>query len=172
MKYVLLVVCTLILAVAASGQTSPTKVTDDLTLDAGVVKHNGLDDVYRRFSKGYRDLDHAAVADLYTKTAAYLPPDGMIQVGSEPILKGFKDFFYAVRTNGERHAISFQIVQRTVRDTMAYDVGIFTLKTFKGEQEVRSGQGKFIVVALREGDRWRFQVDGYSDMPRSKPTQE
>lgn len=154
-----------ILAISVSG-LAQTKVTDELMLDPGVSKHAGIDDIYRRFSKSYRDLDFAAVADLYTKNAAYLPPDGPIQVGHEPILKGFKDFFTSVGASKENMTISFQIVQRKVDGSIGYDVGIFTLKTFKDGKELRSGQGKFIVVAVREGDRWRFQVDGYNDMPK------
>ncbi len=166
MKVALSVLFSIVLAAAAFAQA--TKVTDDLTLDAGVAKHAGLDAVYAQFSKGYLDLDPAAVAALYTKDAAYLPPNGEIQIGSAPIHWGFRDFFSAVKKNGQKLSISFRILQRRATDSMAYDVGIFTLKTFKDGKEVGSGQGKFIVVGVRDNGKWKFQVDGYSDLPQPK----
>jgi hypothetical protein len=52
---------------------------------------------------------------------------------------------------------------------LAYDVGIYTIRQFAGGKEVGTGAGKFVVVAVREKDgRWRFQVDGYSDLKPDK----
>jgi len=66
--------------------------------------------------------------------------------------------------------ISFQIVQRKADQNLAYDVGIYTIRQYKdGKQVGDAGQGKFIVVAVREKDgKWRFQVDGYSDLKPPK----
>ena len=66
--------------------------------------------------------------------------------------------------------ISFRIVQRMVDTKLAYDVGIFTIRQYKDGKEVSSGSGKFFVAAVSEKDgKWRFQVDGYSDLkPRPK----
>jgi ketosteroid isomerase-like protein len=169
MKIVLILMLLAVVPLAA--QTGAVKVTDELTLDAGVARHAGLDDVYKRFSKAYRDLDPSAVGAIYSKSAAYLVPGDNIIIGSDPILKSFTDFFTTVQGRNEKIAISFRIVQRKVEGSMAYDVGIYTLRTFKENVEKGSGQGKFVVVALREGDVWRFQVDGYSDLPKSKAAQ-
>jgi len=46
--------------------------------------------------------------------------------------------------------ISFQIVQRKVDKDLAFDVGIYTIRQSKDGQEVGTGQGKFVVVAVRE----------------------
>jgi len=57
-----------------------------------------------------------------------------------------------------------------VDKTMGYDVGIFTLRTFKDGKEINSGQGKFVVVTVKDADgKWRFQVDGYSGLRPSPP---
>lgn len=154
-----------------AAQTGALKVTDELTLDAGVTRHAGLDDVYRRFSKAYRDLDPSVVGGIYTKSAAYLVPGDNIMIGNDPILRSFTDFFTTVRGRNEKIAISFRIVQRKVEGSIGYDVGIYTLRTFKNNSEQGSGQGKFVVVGVREGDVWRFQVDGYSDLPKPKAGQ-
>lgn len=154
-------------AFAASAQE--TRLTDDLVLAPGVKRHAGLDDVYRRFSKAYRDLDAAAFSALYTKDAAYLVPGSEIVIGSENIVRGFDRFFDAVRRDNARITISFRIVQRTVDGRLGYDVGIYTLRTFKEDKEVSSGRGKFVVVALQDGGQWKFQVDGYNDLPAPEP---
>ena len=65
--------------------------------------------------------------------------------------------------------ISFQIFQRKIDKNLAYDVGIYMIRQYKDGKEVGMGQGKFVVVAVKEkDDKWRFQVDGYSDL---KPPQ-
>jgi len=146
-----------------------TRVTDELTLETGVEKHSGLDEVYRKFSKAYRDLDSAAFAGIYSSDAAYLVPGNNIQIGGVEIVKSFDDFFRSIKSRDSRLTIAFNIFQRKIDKSMAYDVGVYTLKTFnKDNVEVNSGRGKFVVVALREGTKWKFQVDGYSDMPAEK----
>lgn len=62
-------------------------------------------------------------------------------------------------------AISFQIFQRKVDKNLGYDVGIYTITQFKDGKKLGSGEGKFIVVAVKEKDgKWRFQVDGYNNL--------
>lgn len=152
---------------SASAQVAP-----DLTLDSGVAAHKGLDEVYRRFSEGYRKLDPALVANLYSETAAYLAPGDNIQIGRQKILEGFKRFFDSVKKENGKLAISFRIVQRQIDKDLAYDVGVFTLTSTNEKGEARRGGGKFVVVAKREKDDvWRFQVDGYSDLPKAQNNQ-
>lgn len=140
-----------------------------LTLDAGVAPHKGLDEIYRRFSEGYKVLDPAAVANLYTETAAYLVPNTEIEIGREKILASFTKFFDSVKQRNGRMEISFQIVQRQVEPTLAYDVGIYTLSSFRENAETRVSKGKFFVVAKPDKDGvWRFQVDGFNDLPKPK----
>lgn len=158
-----------ILSVAFTG-LSQTRVTEELSLDGGATRHAGIDDVYRKFSKAYRELDHKVFAELYSDSAAYLVPGDEIMLGGQGIVKSFESFFTGVRARNEQITISFQILQRKVSGTMGYDVGIYTLSTFKNGVKLGSGRGKFIVVAVREGDRWRFEVDAYNDLPK-KPAQ-
>jgi ketosteroid isomerase-like protein len=66
-------------------------------------------------------------------------------------------------------AIDFEIVDRTVREDLAVDVGYYTLTTTpaaeSGERPGRS-VGKFVTVAAPEADgRWRFRVDAYNTAP-------
>ena len=148
-------------ATIATAQSSPVR-------DEGVAPHDGLDAIYRRFSDGYKKLDPAAVANLYTETAAYLVPGTEIEIGRAKILASFTKFFDSVKQRNGRLEISFQIVQRQAEQTLAYDVGIYTLTSFSDNGESRTSKGKFFVVAKPDKDGvWRFQVDGYNDLPKA-----
>lgn len=157
----------LIVAGPASAQTKAEP--QSLTRDQGVAAHAGLDDIYRRFTEGYRKLDAAQVAGLYTEDALYLAPGADLQRGRGAIEGQFAGFFRTVQSEGARLEIAFQIVARQVSNDLAYDVGIYTLTRLKEGEPPRSGRGKFVTVARRDRDRmWRFQVDGYSDLGRAR----
>lgn len=163
MKKLLLATLLLVVSLGANAQDS------ELILEKGVAAHGGIDAIYKTFSEAYRTLDVEKVATLYTESAAYLAPGERVQQGRAEIRSGFQSFFDYVKNEGRTMMISFQIVQRKVEKNMAYDVGIYTIRQSKDGKEVSQGQGKFVVVALREKDgKWRFQVDGYSDLKPEK----
>jgi uncharacterized protein (TIGR02246 family) len=152
---------------AISGTAAESVAGGSPVLDEGVAAHDGLDGIYRRFSEGYKKLDPAAVANLYTETAAYLQPGGEIDIGRTKVLESFTKFFDSTKQKNGRLEISFRIVQRQAVQDMAYDVGIYTLTSFRENGETRVSKGKFFVVAKPEKDGvWRFQVDGYNDLPK------
>ena len=148
---------------------SLTAFAQDISFDVGVKPHAGLDAVYAKFSRAYRELDHELVGRLYSTDASYLVPDQNLLIGRDKITPTFKSYFDFVKERKGKLAISFRIVQRRVSRDMAYDVGIFTLTQFDAAGKATDGKGKFIVVALKEksGD-WRFQVDGYSDLAKQE----
>jgi uncharacterized protein (TIGR02246 family) len=151
----------------APAQTLDKMAEGALVLGEGVAAHSGLDEIYRRFSDGYKKLDPAVVANLYTETAAYLQPGGEIDIGRAKVLETFTKFFDSTKQKNGRLEISFRIVQRQAVQDMAYDVGIYTLTSFRENGETRVSKGKFFVVAKPEKDGvWRFQVDGYNDLPK------
>jgi uncharacterized protein (TIGR02246 family) len=129
----------------------------------------GLDALYDRFRAAYDELDLEALADLYAEDALYLPPGGGIRQGREAVREGFATFFGWAQENGMAVAIDFEIVDRTVQDDLAVDVGYYTLTTTPpaGSDE-RPGRsvGKFVTVAAPDADgRWRFRVDAYNTAP-------
>lgn len=145
--------------------------TSELVLEKGVAAHRGIDDVYRQFSESYRTLDAEKVVNLYTETAAYLPPNDDLLQGRDKVRGVFAPFFDSVKKDGQTMTISFQIFQRGADANMAYDVGIYTLRSFKDGKQINTGSGKFVVVAVKEKDgKWRFQVDGYSGLKPVKRT--
>lgn len=159
--------CGLLTCLAAPALAVENTPQSALTLDAGVAPHKGLDEIYARFSEGYKKLDPAAVANLYTESAAYLVPNTEIEIGRDKILASFTKFFDSVKQRNGRLEISFQIVQRQAEPTLAYDVGIYTLTSFRENAETRVSKGKFFVVGKPDKDGvWRFQVDGFNDLPK------
>ena len=160
----LILLLILLIPLGASAQTG------DLVLEKGVSAHAEIDAIYKTFSDAYRTLDVEKVTNLYSETAAYLAPDDDIVQGREAIRPAFKSFFDWVKNEGRTMTISFQIVQRRVDKSLGYDVGIFTIRQYKdGKQIGDAGKGKFIVVAVKEKDgKWRFQVDGYSNLKPPK----
>lgn len=147
------------LAHADHGVSGPS-----LLLDHGVAPDAGLDAIYAGLSAGYKALDAAAIASLYTETAAYLAPDQNIQTGRE-IEANFSRFFERMKQRGDRVAISFRIVQRQVQDALACDVGIYTLEITAADKSSRQKRGKFVTVATRAREgAWSLQVDAFSEL--------
>ncbi len=162
-KCIILIVA---MAVIYGGATLVTAQSSPV-LDPGVAPHDGLDAIYGGFAEGYKKLNAAAVANLYSETAAYLAPGKKIEIGRARVLASFTEFFDSVRQANGRLEISFRILQRQAEQNLAYDVGAYTLTSFNEKGEAHTSKGKFVVVAKREKDGvWRFQVDGYSDLPK------
>lgn len=149
---------------------SAVSQTPELTLEKGVAPHKEIDAIYKSFSEAYATLDFEKVANLYSEGAAYLQPDSEILQGRAAIRPTFQSFFDWVKGEGQTMTISFQIFQRKADKNLAYDVGIYTIRQFKdGKQTGGLGQGKFVTVAMKEKDgKWRFQVDGYSNLKPDK----
>jgi uncharacterized protein (TIGR02246 family) len=164
MKILIFLLLTLSSVLAVAAQTG------ELVLEKGVPAHAEIDAIYKSFSDAYRTLDVEKVAGLYSETAAYLAPNDNILQGREAIRPTFRSFFDWIKNEGRTMTISFQIMQRRVDKNLGYDVGIYTIRQFKDGAPVGgSGQGKFITVAVKEKDgKWRFQVDGYSDLKPPK----
>lgn len=159
MKKILLLSFLFLFSLIANAQDS------ELTLEKGVSAHKEIDAIYKTFSEAYRTLDVEKVANLYSENAAYLPPDNDILQGRAEIRPTFQSFFDYVKNERQTMTISFQIFQRKVDKNLAYDVGIYTIRQYKDKKEVGIGQGKFVVVAVKDKDgKWRFQVDGYNQL--------
>jgi len=157
---------TLVLSLASIAVAQSNKA--DLSLDPGVKAHAGIDAVYAKFSRAYRELDHSLVGGLYAANAAYLVPNENVMTGRENVTASFKSFFDHVKEQKGRLEIRFRILQRRVSGDLAYDVGIYTLTILDSAGKGSSGKGKFVIVAVKEKNERQFQVDGYSDLPKPK----
>lgn len=162
------VLCWALLASATPAAAGPAAAPPALVHGEGVAPHAGVDAVYERFGGAYDALDPAAVADLYTTDALYLVPGNEVMRGRHAIRDNFAGFFDAVRSEGGRLAIRFEILDRVVAPGLVSDVGHFLLtRSGGGGSEMR---GKFAVVAREEGDgAWQFHVDSYSGVEEETP---
>lgn len=162
MKNAIIVFLTLIFSFSLFAQTP------DLVLESGVKPHKEIDSIYSTFTKGYRELNVDLVTNLYTEDANYLAPGNEMTDGKAKVREGFASFFDYVKKNGETMEIKFQILKREVDKRLGYDVGIYTINTFKDSKQIRTGQGKFLVVTKKIGNKWYFRFDGYSDLKPEK----
>jgi uncharacterized protein (TIGR02246 family) len=153
---------------ATSAAAGPAASPPAVVHAEGVAPHAGVDAVYERFAAAYDALDGAAVADLYTADALYLVPGNEVMRGRDAIRGNLAGFLDAVRREGGRLAIRFEILDRVVAPGLVSDVGHFRLaRSGGGGSEMR---GKFAVVARQEGDgAWRFHVDSYSGVAEEAP---
>lgn len=139
---------------------------EHLTLDPGVEPLAGLDAVYQRFNRAYRELDADLFEQIYTQDALYLSPERPIRRGHGEFVGGFRSMFEGARQSGHGLEISFRIVDRQISGGLASDVGIYTLLRRQDGEIVHRSRGKFVVVALRQDSGgWLFHVDGYSGLP-------
>ncbi len=142
--------------------------TPDLILESGVKSHTEIDAIYATFTKGYRDLNVDLVANLYTEDANYLASGNVITDGKAKIRESFAGFFDYVKKNGNTMEIKFRILTREVDKKLGFEVGIYTINTFKDGKQVKSSQGKFLVVTKKIGKKWYFRFDGYSELKSEK----
>ncbi len=136
----------------------------DLILENGVKSHKEIDEIYKTFSKGYKELNVDLVANLYTEDANYLASGEKMTDGKSKIRDSFGSFFESVRKTGNTMNINFRILKREVDKKFGYEVGIYTLTTFKDGKQIGTGQGKFFVVTKKIGNKWFFRFDGYSGL--------
>ncbi len=152
----------LIFVVSAFSQNS------NLVLEKDVKPHKEIDEIYKSFSLGYKELNVEMVTNLYTEDANYLASGNKITDGKAKIRENFGSFFESVKKNGNTMNIQFRILQREVDKKLGYEVGVYTLTTFKDGKPVGIGQGKFFVVTKKIGKKWYFRFDGYSNIEPDK----
>jgi uncharacterized protein (TIGR02246 family) len=169
-----LALCIAAASAAATGAYAQTPAAaaapPALSLETGVPPHPGLDAVYREFSRAYDALEPGRVADLYAEDALYLAPGRDVLRGKPEIRKEFEGFFASVKESGGTVAIRFRILDRRVSETLAVDVGVFTLVSKRPEKPDAVSEGKFAVAFQRNvNGAWKFRVDSYSPIQPDRP---
>jgi ketosteroid isomerase-like protein len=140
----------------------------EVILEKTVKPHQQIDEIYSAFSKGYKELNIDLVANLYTEDANYLASGEKMTDGREKIRENFARFFDSVKNNGSTINIQFRILQREVDKKLGYEVGIYTLTTFKDGKQIGTAEGKFFVVTKKIGKKWFFRFDSYSGLETEK----
>ena len=70
---------------------------ETLILDKGVKMHKEIDEIYRKFTVAYKNLDVDLVANLYAENANYLASGNLILDGRAKIRENFAEFFENVK---------------------------------------------------------------------------
>ena len=123
-----------------------------------------LDDVYDTFARAYERANVQMLMDsVYGDSAFYLPPGSPILHGQDQFRGQFSFLERFARIGTAGPDISFDIVDRDHAGDLAYDIGVYTLRTANAPADVEGSQGKFIVIWKRDEDgRWRIHADAFS----------
>lgn len=125
-----------------------------------------LDSVYAAFSRAYASANVQMLMDeVYAPGAYYLSPGLPILEGHDQFRGQFSFLEVYAREGGPGPEISFRIVDRDVDGDLAYDVGIYTIRSPGAPPDAGGDQGKFVVVWKRNArGEWRIHADSYSAM--------
>ncbi len=123
-----------------------------------------IEATYDRLVQAYETANVDLILDQYADDAYYL-------IGSaQRILQGKEELGLAyshlqrAKEKGMQTTIAFRIVDRTIQNDLAYDIGYFKLTKTRADGESRHTAHKFTTVLKKQADgSWRFQVDSYSD---------
>jgi ketosteroid isomerase-like protein len=155
------------LALAGAVQPPSAQATEplDTIMDTGATEISAaLDEVYRRFAQAYRDLDAAAIDDIYIDGCIYIP--GAATRGITPCaeaMEGFAQMFEAARAQERTLAIEFRVPNRRIYSDVIVDGGYYRLSASDRDEPI---YGKFVIVAEQGADGGiRFIVDGFSPAP-------
>jgi ketosteroid isomerase-like protein len=158
---------TVFLACVACGEApepEPDTATPerDATLDDAGTE---IDRVYQTFSRAYAEADVQLLMDsVYAPGGFYLPPGSPILRGQDQFRGQFSFLERFTGGRGPGPDISFDIVDRDVSGDLAYDIGVYTLRSPLGPGD-EPGRGKFIVIWKRNADGdWRIHADGFSGL--------
>lgn len=125
-----------------------------------------VDEPYQRFSTAYATLDADRVAQVYTDDALMLPPGGEIVRGRAAVREHYAEGFDEDRKRGHTRSITFELVDRLVRDDVRTDYGYYTVTARSASGHERQHRGKFAKVWQRGRDGvWRIRSDSYSSAP-------
>ena len=99
---------------------------------------------------------------VYAEDGLYLPPGSPILRGQDQFRGQFSFLERFTGGRGPGPDLSFDIVDRDVSGDLAYDIGVYTIRSpvnAGGEP----GRGKFIVIWKRDAaGSWRIHADGFS----------
>lgn len=123
---------------------------------------DALDARYAAFSEAYARANVQMLMDqVYAPDAFYLPPGSPILEGQDQFRGQFSFLERFARAGAPGPDISFDIVDRDIAGDLAYDIGVYTIRS-PDAPDGQAGQGKFIVIWKRTGGEWRIHADAYS----------
>jgi uncharacterized protein (TIGR02246 family) len=120
----------------------------------------------KQFIEAFNKGDAAAVANMYTMDARFLPPNGEMVEGHANIQK----YWQGAMTAGLK-IVSLDPVHGETQGNIAVEVGRYTSTIPRAGGVTTTDKGKYVVVWKRDGRSWKLAVDIFnSDMPLATAT--
>lgn len=110
-----------------------------------------VDSAVEAFMTAFRRQDAAAIAALYSRSGALLPPGSEFIEGAAGIERFWKGAFEAGIAEAE-----LETVELDVTGDVVWERGRYSLKTKAGDVADR---GKYIVIWKQEGEQWKLHRD-------------
>jgi len=115
-------------------------------------------DVWFNFMQAYQDLDAGLFNRIHTDDVIRVPVDGnTMYIGQEYKDRNLENFN---RWNGQglKQKIEFSFISRVQKGSWAYEIGIYKLTRYSGNQS-KSFYGKFNVSLKKESGTWKILLD-------------
>jgi ketosteroid isomerase-like protein len=122
--------------------------------------------IWRPFIKHYTALDAENFNNIHTKDVLRGGPWG-IRIGEE-YFKGNIEGNKRSREAGEKRQIAFRFEHRVTKDSVAYEVGYYRVKSIRNGKE-QTFYGRFDVVSKKIDGRWKIAQDWDVDGINGKP---
>ena len=124
-----------------------------------------LDSTYATFSRAYAGANvQLLMEEVYAEEGYYLPPGSPILRGQDQFRGQFSFLERYARDDGPGPDISFEVVDRDIDGDLAYDIGVYTLRSPNAPADAEPSRGKFVVIWKRIDGEWRIWADGFSSM--------
>lgn len=145
-----------------SSESEPA-LNGDRSVDATIAAE--FDSIYGVFTRAYAEANVDLLMDsVYAPDGYYLPPNSPILEGQESFREQFARFLQPIaERGGPGPDISFDIRDRSISGSLAYDIGVYTIRPAAAPADAPGSRGKFIVIWKRNADgHWRIHADGFS----------
>jgi uncharacterized protein (TIGR02246 family) len=119
-----------------------------------------IDEVNKKFMKGFKKEKASITASVYAEDAVLLPPGGDMIHGK----KAIEEFWGGVMASGVKEAI-LNTVELSGSGDYLQEMGTGVLKIHPEGGEPAEQNAKYVVVWKRTSDGWRYKWDIWNDSP-------
>jgi uncharacterized protein (TIGR02246 family) len=119
-----------------------------------------IDEVNKRFMKGFVKVDASTTASVYAEDAVLLPPGGNMIHGR----KAIEEFWGGVMASGVKEA-KLTTVKLSGGGDIIQEMGTGVLKVHPEGGEPVEQKAKYVVVWKRTSDGWKYMWDIWNSTP-------
>jgi len=119
-----------------------------------------IDEVNKRFMKGFVKVDASITASVYAEDAVLLPPGGSMIHGK----KAIEEFWGGVMASGVKEA-KLTTVELSGSGDYIQEMGTGVLKSHPEGGEPAEQNAKYVVVWKHTPDGWKYKWDIWNSSP-------